>query len=92
MSQAVRAACSGHIDLEDLIKQVNLSRASAMGATVATASVAMPAATVASEESGAPGTPRVAGPHVIASPPAPVPQPAPDVNRPPVALAPVRTA
>ena len=73
MSEAVRAACSGHIDLEDLIKQVNISRASAppvvLPVVLQPVAVTPPAAVMA-----------------------PIVQPTPDINRPPVVLAPVRSA
>jgi hypothetical protein len=69
MSEAVRAACSGHIDLEDLIKQVNIGRASAPA-------VAPQPATVAQSAQVAP----------VAV------QPAAELTRLAVALAPVRSA
>jgi NYN domain len=48
MSDAVRAACSGHIDLEDMVKQVNVSRQTARPAPPASPKTApVPIATIA---------------------------------------------
>ena len=47
MSEAVRAACSGHIDLEDLIKQVNISRALAPSAALQPVAATQPAVVMA---------------------------------------------
>lgn len=83
MSEAVRKACSGHIDLEDLIKHVNISRASAP------ASVLQPAPVPQAVQPPPPA-------QVVTPALQPTPdlnrQPAADINRPPVVLAPVRSA